>query len=55
VIRQAISCDICGAEKRQHWFVASEQAGELRVSGWNSRIHLRAGTKHFCGQTCLTS
>jgi len=57
VIRQAISCDICGAEKRQtnHWFVASEQAGELRVSGWNSRIHLRAGTTHFCGQTCTTS
>jgi hypothetical protein len=55
VIRQAISCDICGAEKKQtnHWFVASEQGGELRVSGWNSRIRLRAGTKHLCGQTCL--
>jgi hypothetical protein len=55
VIRQAISCDICGAEKKQtnHWFVASEQAGELRVSGWSSRIRLRAGTKHLCGQTCL--
>jgi hypothetical protein len=55
VIRQAISCDICGAEKKQtnHWFVASEQAGELRVSGWNSRNRLRAGTKHLCGQTCL--
>lgn len=55
VIRQAISCDICGAEKKQtnHWFVASEQAGELRVSGWNSRNKLRAGTKHLCGQTCL--
>jgi len=55
VIRQAISCDICGAEKKQtnHWFVASEQGGELRVSGWNSRNKLRAGTKHLCGQTCL--
>jgi hypothetical protein len=55
LIRQAISCDICGAEKKQtnHWFVASEQAGELRVSGWNSRNKLRAGTKHLCGQTCL--
>jgi len=55
VIRQAISCDICGAEKKQtnHWFVASEQAGELRVSGWNARNKLRAGTKHLCGQTCL--
>lgn len=55
MIRQAISCDICGAEKRQtnHWFVASEQGGELRVSGWSSRKRQRAGTKHLCGQTCL--
>jgi hypothetical protein len=55
VIRQAISCDICASEKRQtnHWFVAYEQAGELRVSGWSSRHKLRAGSKHLCGQTCL--
>jgi hypothetical protein len=55
VIRQAISCDICGAEKRQtnHWFIASEQAGELRVSGWNPRSRMRAGAKHLCGQACL--
>jgi len=55
MIRQAISCDICGAEKRQtnHWFIASEQAGELRVSGWNARVRMRAGAKHLCGQTCL--
>ena len=55
MIRQAISCDICGAEKKQtnHWFVASEQSGELRVSGWSSRNRLRAGSKHLCGQTCL--
>lgn len=55
MIRQAISCDICAAEKRQtnHWFVAYEQAGELRVSGWNSRYKLRQGAKHLCGQTCL--
>ena len=55
MIRQAISCDICGTEKRQtnHWFVAYEQAGELRVSGWTSRHRLRAGSKHLCGQTCL--
>jgi hypothetical protein len=55
VIRQAISCDICGAEKKHtnHWFIASEQAAELRVSGWSSRIRLRAGTKHLCGQTSL--
>jgi hypothetical protein len=55
VIRQAISCDICATEKKQtnHWFVASEQSGELRVSGWNSRNRLRPGMKHLCGQTCL--
>jgi hypothetical protein len=55
VIRQAISCDICGNEKKQtnHWFVAYEQGGELRVSGWSSRNRLRPGTKHLCGQTCL--
>lgn len=55
VIRQAVSCDICGAEKKQtnHWFVAYEHAGELRVSGWDSRNRLRAGSKHLCGQACL--
>jgi hypothetical protein len=55
VIRQAISCDICGNEKKQtnHWFVAYDQSGELRVSGWNSRNRLRPGSKHLCGQTCL--
>ncbi|MDR3793284.1 MAG: hypothetical protein P4L03_07880 [Terracidiphilus sp.] len=55
MIRQAISCDICGTEKRQtnHWFVAYEQGGELRVSGWNSRNRTRPGSKHLCGQTCL--
>jgi hypothetical protein len=55
VIRQAISCDICGAEKKQtnNWFVAYEHSGELRVSGWNSRNRLRTGDKHLCGQTCL--
>jgi hypothetical protein len=55
VIRQAISCDICASEKKQtnHWFVAYEQGGELRVSGWLSRNRLRPGSKHLCGQTCL--
>lgn len=55
MIRQAISCDICGSEKKQtnHWFVAYDQGGELRISGWSSRNRLRPGTKHLCGQTCL--
>jgi hypothetical protein len=55
MIRQAISCDICGAEKKQtnHWFVAYTHAGELRVSGWGTQGKIRAGAKHLCGQTCL--
>jgi hypothetical protein len=55
VIRQAISCDICGTEKKQtnYWFVAYDQGGELRISGWNARNRLRPGSKHLCGQTCL--
>lgn len=55
MIRQAISCDICGAEKKQtnHWFVAYTHAGELRVSGWGVQGKIRAGSKHLCGQTCL--
>jgi hypothetical protein len=55
VIRQAISCDICGTEKKQtnHWYVAYDQGGELRVSGLDARNRLRPGAKHLCGQTCL--
>jgi hypothetical protein len=55
MIRQAISCDICGAEKKQtnHWFIAYAHAGELRVTGWSAQRRLRAGSKHLCGQTCL--
>ena len=55
MIRLAISCDICGAEKKQtnHWFVAYEHAGELRIGGWNSRYCKRPGARHLCGQTCL--
>jgi len=55
VIRLAISCDICGAEKKQtnHWFVAYEQGGELRVGGWNARFCKKADARHLCGQTCL--
>src|SRR5579859_667108 len=55
MIRQAISCDICGAEKRQtnHWFVAYAHGGELRVTGWTANKRMRAGSKHLCGQTCL--
>lgn len=55
MIRQAISCDVCGSQKRQtnHWFVAYEQARELRVSGWDSPHLMCPGTKHLCGETCV--
>ncbi len=55
MIRQAISCDVCGAEKRQtnHWFVAYKHGDELRVTGWNANSRMRTGCKHLCGQTCL--
>jgi hypothetical protein len=55
MIRQAISCDVCGTEKRQtnHWFVAFEQTGELRLGGWTSRNRARPNSKHLCGQTCV--
>ncbi len=55
VIRQTISCDICGAEKKEtnHWFVALEQSGELRLGTWATFGKGRSGSKHLCGQTCL--
>ncbi len=55
MIRQAISCDVCGTEKRQtnHWFVAFDQGGELRLGGWTSRNRAKPGSKHLCGQTCV--
>jgi hypothetical protein len=40
-------------KQTNHWFVACEAGGELRVSGWSSRNRLRTGTRHLCGQTCL--
>ncbi len=55
MIRQAISCDICGAEKKQakHWFVTDERDGELRIAQWNPAARVRPATRHLCGQTCL--
>lgn len=55
MIRQAISCDICGAEmlNANHWFVAREQGAELRISAWDGRNRLRSSTRHLCGQKCL--
>lgn len=55
MIRQAINCDMCGAEKQEttsHWFVAYEQGGELKLRGWESPRQSRKDVKHLCGQKC---
>ena len=54
MIQQVIRCDICGSQKRQtnHWFIAREESGELRISGWNSLYLQSPETKHLCGETC---
>lgn len=54
MIRQAINCDICAAEKQasNYWFVAYEQGGELKLRGWESPQNSRKNVKHLCGQKC---
>jgi hypothetical protein len=54
MIRQAINCDICGAEKQEsnYWFVAYEQGDELKLRGWESPKSSRKDAKHLCGQKC---
>lgn len=55
MIRQAISCDICGTEmlNANHWFVANDRGPELRISVWNPRNRMRASVRHLCGHKCL--
>ena len=55
MIRQVISCDICGTqmENSNHWFVAFHRGEELRIGRWNARTPLRKDARHLCGQTCL--
>ena len=55
VIRQTISCDICGADKKEsnHWFVALEREGEIRLGTWAALGRRRSGARHLCGQKCL--
>ncbi|HLY43121.1 MAG TPA: hypothetical protein VKR52_18045 [Terracidiphilus sp.] len=55
MIRQAISCDICGAEMQHthRCFVAFDKGTELRVSGWIARRRMHGGALHLCGQKCL--
>ncbi|HEY2039641.1 MAG TPA: hypothetical protein VGG95_08240 [Edaphobacter sp.] len=56
MIRQAINCDMCGAEKlgsASHWFVADERDGELKLRAWGASKGSRKGLKHVCGQKCV--
>src|ERR1700722_1380901 len=56
MIRQAINCDMGGAEKLEatsHWFVAYEQGGELKLRGWEAPQNSRKNVKHLCGQKCV--
>lgn len=55
MIRQAISCDICGTEmlSANHWFVACVVGPDLRISVWNQLKRMRASARHLCGHKCL--
>jgi len=56
MIRQAINCDICGAERLEStsfWFVANEVKGEIRLRGWESPQKSRRSARHLCGQKCV--
>jgi hypothetical protein len=56
MIRQAINCDMCGAEKvgaASHWFVADERGGELRLRAWGASKGSQKSLKHVCGQKCM--
>ncbi len=55
MIRQTFSCDICGADKKEsnHWFVALERDGEIRLGTWAALGRRRRGALHLCGQKCL--
>ena len=56
MIRQAINCDMCGAERVEStsfWFVADEFGGEIRLRGWESPKKSRKNVRHLCGQKCV--
>ena len=55
VIRQAISCDICGTEmlNANHWFVAYDRGPELRIGAWSAHNRIKASARHLCGHKCL--
>jgi hypothetical protein len=55
MIRQTVTCDICGIHKFEanHWFMAVEHQGTLKISPWGVLNSVRPRMKHLCGQKCL--
>ena len=55
MIRQAISCDICGTEmlNANHWFVAYDRGAELRIGTWSANSRIKVSARHLCGHKCL--
>jgi hypothetical protein len=48
-------CDVCGIDKKKanHWFMAFEDKGVLRLSPWSGLNPKRLSMKHLCGQACV--
>ena len=57
MIRQAISCDICGTEmlNANHWFVANDRGPELRISAWSAHNRLRPPPGTYADTSACTS
>ena len=55
MIRQTITCDVCGVHKIEanHWFMAFEHKGMLKLSAWGTPSGVRPETKHLCGEKCV--
>jgi hypothetical protein len=55
MIRQTVTCDVCGVHKFEanHWFMAVEQKGTLKISSWGGLNSMRPSMKHLCGQKCV--
>jgi hypothetical protein len=55
MIKETVICDVCGAGKNEanHWFMAFEDKGTVRLAAWGGLNRKRASTKHLCGQSCV--
>jgi hypothetical protein len=55
MIRQTITCDVCGVHKIEanHWFMAFEHKGMLKLSAWGVLNGVRPNAKHLCGEKCV--